>query len=418
MNYNNKKILLLISLGSILEYYDFAIFIYLAPMVGKALIPINNGVANLILSYAIFAVGAVFRPLGGLIFAHIGDTRGRRHTFIYTILLMAIPTFLIAFIPSAENIGVFATVLLVFLRVTQGLALGGEIPGSIVFGYELSKREHKAISSSVIIMGTNFGFFLASIICTYLISITNLGFESWRLAFVIGGLFGFVSYFLRKSLSETPSFNLYLQVIEKEKVPYIELFKKYKIQVFQLLGLGCFLASSLALYTFFMPTYLSKFYNFPLHVLMEYNSFTIILFVLGSLLAGFFDKFFAKKFFIICIVVLSIATLILFNLYDKLSLTNILIIHSFILPLIGIICGRVPVLCATFFPVNVRYTGVAIIYNISFGIIAGFSQMILTWLISLTGLLWVPALYLAFFACLALISMFTIKNSKLINYID
>jgi len=97
-------ILFLICLGSILEYYDFGIFIYLAPFIGKSLIPASNAWLNLLLSYTIFAAGALFRPLGGVVFAHLGDTRGRKYTFVYTILMMALPTFLIAFIPSASAI--------------------------------------------------------------------------------------------------------------------------------------------------------------------------------------------------------------------------------------------------------------------------------------------------------------------------
>src|SRR3990167_288795 len=104
MQIDSKKLLVLISLGSILEYYDFAIFIYLAPVIGKNLIPVSNPIINLILSYAIFAIGAICRPLGGMVFAHIGDTHGRKYTFIYTILLMALPTLLIAFIPTVNSI--------------------------------------------------------------------------------------------------------------------------------------------------------------------------------------------------------------------------------------------------------------------------------------------------------------------------
>ncbi|HLX52585.1 MAG TPA: MFS transporter, partial [Aquella sp.] len=87
---NNKRLLFLISLGSVLEYYDYAIFIYLAPVIGHELIPVQNQLVNLILSYAIFAIGAFFRPFGGLVFSHFGDTRGRSSVFIYTILFMAL----------------------------------------------------------------------------------------------------------------------------------------------------------------------------------------------------------------------------------------------------------------------------------------------------------------------------------------
>lgn len=416
MQENSKKLLILIMLGSILEYYDFAIFIYLAPVIGHSLIPVKNEIANLIISYAIFAIGALCRPLGGMIFAHIGDTRGRKYTFIYTILLMAIPTFCIALIPNIQLIGIGATILLVSLRVFQGFAIGGEIPGSIVFGYELSSIKRKALNSSVVIMGTNFGFFLASLVCTFLVNKKFGVFDSWRLAFILGGIFGIGSFILRKNLAETPEFIQYKQILQQETVPIKVLFSKYRRSIVELIGIGGFLASSLAVFTFYMPVYLSGFYHLPIKILMEFNSYTIIIFVMGSLIAGVFDKFFGKRFFISFILAFSIIVTVLFNNYSKLSLGQILLIHSILLLGIGIVCGRLPVLCATFFPVNVRYSGVAFIYNISFGIVAGCLQMILTWLIKITGLLWMPAMYIVVFAIFALIVICLIKPEKLVEY--
>lgn len=416
MRVDSKKLLLLISLGSILEYYDFAIFIYLAPVIGKSLIPVKNEIVNLILSYAIFAIGALFRPLGGMIFGHVGDTRGRKHTFVYTILLMAVPTFLIALIPSANVIGIWATALLIFLRVTQGMALGGEIPGSIVFGYELSSQKRKAINASFIIMGTNFGFFGASIVATMVLANNFAVFESWRLAFILGGVFGIVSYFLRKSLTETPAFAEYKNMLEHETVPVKLLFAEHKKPILQMLGIGAFLATSLSVYTYYMPAYLSQFHHFPMKKLMEFNSYTIFIFVLGSLIAGVFDKYFGRLFLSISAFVFGITVLILFNNYGALSLNQIFIIHTFILFGIGVTCGRLPVICATFFPISVRYSGVAFIYNVSFGIWAGCTQMLLTWLIKISGFLWVPGAYLAIFASVALISLYTIKPKQLVEY--
>jgi MFS family permease len=412
---NNKRLLFLISLGSILEYYDYAIFIYLAPVIGHELIPVQNQLINLILSYAIFAVGAFFRPFGGLVFSHFGDTRGRSRVFIYTILFMALPTLAIAFIPPIAKIGVLATVLLITFRILQGVAIGGEVPGSIVFGYETAPMQRKALSSSIVVMGTNIGFFLASMVCMILAGL-HLSFGSWRLAFVLGGIFGFISYFLRKSLTETTAFIQYKESIAHEEVPLNILFKKHKKSVLQLIAIGGFLASVLAVFTFYMPVYLSTFYHFPMPKLMEFNSFTIIIFIIGSLIAGIFDQYFAKGFFLIFIPIFTILVFALFKTYPLLNLNQIFVIHIAVLLSIGIVCGRLPVLCATFFPVQVRYTGVAFVYNISFGIIAGSTQMFLTWLIKVTNLLWIPGVYLLFFAFFAFIAMLSVANRTLIDY--
>ncbi len=416
MQVDNKKLLFLVSLGAVLEYYDFAIFIYLAPTIGMSLIPAKNQIVNLILSYAIFSIGAVFRPLGGLFFSHIGDTRGRKFTFLYTILLMAIPTFLIAFIPSSATIGIWAVVLLISLRILQGFAIGGEVPGSIVFAYELSSLRHKALNSSIVIMGTNIGFVVASIVCTVLFTPYFSRTDSWRYAFILGGLFGVLSYFLRKSLTETPEFINYKTFLSRETVPVKLLFAKHIKPLLQLLGLGSFFASSIAVFAFYMPSYLSTFYNLPIKTLMQFNTYTIIIFIIGSLLSGLFDKYFGRKFFIYFIVLFLVAVLLLFYNYSILSLSSILSIHVILLLGIGIICGRFPVISASFFPVAVRYSGVAFVYNISFGIVAGCSQLVLTWLIKVTGILWIPSVYLAVFASFALISLLTMRSDELVNY--
>ena len=416
MQKNNKRILFLISLGAMLEYYDFAIFIYLAPVIGKSLIPVQDKLTNMILSFAIFAIGAFFRPLGGLIFSHIGDLHGRSRTFIYTILLMAVPTLCIAFIPNANQIGILATILLIFFRILQGVSLGGEIPGSIVFGYEVSDIKHKALNSSLVIVGTNVGFLGASIVCAILATVNFADFASWRIAFVLGGIFGIFSYYLRKNLTETPTFIEYKKVMVRDYVPFKQLIRQHMKPVVQLLGIAMFFASTLAVFAFYLPTYLSTFYNFPIAVLMKFNSYTIVIFIIGSLIAGIFHKYFGKEFFISFILIFIVFVTWLFLSYPHLKLESILLIHLVALLAIGIVNGRLQVLAATFFPVEVRYTGVALVYNISFGIIAGSTQMLLTWLITISGWLWIPALYLTIFGLLALCSLLTINRTTLINY--
>ncbi|HLX53561.1 MAG TPA: MFS transporter, partial [Aquella sp.] len=264
-------------------------------------------------------------------------------------------------------------------------------------------------------MGTNIGFFLASIVCMSLANL-HMGFGSWRLAFILGGLFGFASYFLRKNLTETSAFTQYKESIAHEEVPLRVLFNRHKKSIIQLIAISGFLAATLAVFTFYMPVYLSTFYHFPMSKLMEFNSFNIIIFIFGSLIAGRFDQYFGKKFFLIFIPIFAVFVIGLFSSYALLSLKQIFAIHIIALLSIGIVCGRLPVICATFFPVQVRYTGVAFAYNVSFGIIAGSNQMFLTWLIKITHLLWVPGLYLFVFALCAFIAIMSVAKDKLTNY--
>ncbi len=419
MSSGSKKLIWLISLGSILEYYDFAIFIYLAPFIGKDLIPIKDQTINLIVSFAILALGAVFRILGGIFFSHMGDTKGRKNPFIYTIIFMALPTFLIALIPGINHIGIFSTVLLVIFRIFQGFAVGGEIPGAIVFGYETANINRRAIAASIVIIGINLGFLSASIISSLISS--NL-FHSllinWRLAFIIGGVFGLISYFLRKNLIETISFSKYQKMLKKEIVPISLLFKNHANNFYLLFGYGCFFALFLAIFTFYLPSYLSNFYHYPIAKLLKFNSYIIIVFILSSLITGIYDKLFGKHFFLWSVTLLGIFASLIFFAYPYLTIDQILFFHLILIIPIGLICGRFPVIAASFFPVSVRYTGVSLVYNISFGLIAGSTQMILTWLIKVTNILWIPVVLIILFTIFALISFILTEKSKFINYID
>ena len=412
-----KKTFALISLGAILEYYDFAIYIYFAKNIGSSLIPLHDETANIIASFGILALGAFFRPLGGIIFSHFGDTRGRKNIFVYTILMMSIPTFLIGLIPSYTKIGIFSTLLLVIFRLVQGFAIGGELPGSIVFAYEISSPKARALNTNIVVAGTNIGFFLASILGAFLLSKINSSIEPWRVAFSIGGIFGIISYYLRKSLVETPEFANYAAYLQRQpKLPLLSLWSNHKAPFLQMTAFGLLLASSLAVYSFFMPSYLSVYFHYPLNQILKYNSFSIFIFIISALIAGKYDRFFGKKFFIMSICFYIIATLYLFTHYQKFNLEQILISQLAVLFYVGLICGRLPVLISSFFPVHVRYSGVALSYNICFGIIAGLTQLILFALIKLTGLLWLPAIYIILFALCALFFFITVPANKLVEY--
>ncbi len=412
-----KKSFTLITLGAILEYYDFAIFIYFAKAIGASLIHVHDGIANIIATFGIFAIGALLRPLGGILFAHFGDTRGRKNIFVYTVLLMALPTFLIGLIPSYQQIGIAATISLVLLRSIQGLAIGGEIPGSIVFAYELSNLKNKALNTNIVVAGTNIGFFLASMLGAFLLGKHNFGIDAWRIAFIIGGIFGIISYFLRKNLLETPEFEKYKHFLAQHpKTPFQQILQNFRTPLWQMVAFGSFLASSLAVYTFFMPVFLSTYYHFPLDQILKYNSYSIIVFILSALLAGKYHHLFGRTFLIFSILAFNLTNFILFTHYSQLDLPQIVLIHYVILFYIGIICGRLPVLAASFFPIQVRYSGVGLSYNISFGIVAGLTQLILFSLIKVSSILWLPAIYIAFFSIFAMLFVWKIEASKLIKY--
>lgn len=411
-----KKTYALLILGSILEYYDYAIYIYFAKAIGSALIPVNNQVNNLVATFSIFAISALIRPLGGMIFAHSGDSKGRKNSFTWTILLMGIPTFCIGLIPNQATIGIAATICLLLLRSLQGFAIGGEVPAAMVFAYEISKT-NKALNTNIVVAGTNIGLFLASIICVFLLDHQLEFIESWRIAFLLGGLFGIISYFLRKKLSESPEFiQIAANIEHKPKVPVIELITQHKLATVHMTFFACYCASMVAVFSIFMPNYLSQFQHIPLSQAMSLNSSSIFIFIISALIAGKFDYIFNKLFLICSAVIFNCAIYWLFNNISQLDFNTIKLIQLAILAYMGIVCGRLPVIICNFFPTTVRYSGVALSYNISFGIVVGVSQLILTSLIEVTSNLQIPMYYIVMFSIPYLFFLLKVKADKLIIY--
>ena len=139
--------------GNSLEWYDFVLYGSLAPFLAQHFFPTDNHLTSLMLTFAVFAVGFLFRPIGGILFSHFGDTRGRRKTLIASMILMGVPTVLIGLIPSYQTIGATAPILILCIRAFQGLSVGGEYAGSISYLFEIAEKKERGFYSSLVQVG-------------------------------------------------------------------------------------------------------------------------------------------------------------------------------------------------------------------------------------------------------------------------
>jgi MFS family permease len=201
--------LALASLGGALEFYDFVIFVFFTAVIGKLFF--SAGLPDWmrqLQTFGIFAAGYLARPLGGVVMAHFGDIHGRKRMFTLSILLMAIPTLLIGCLPTYRAAGVVAPLLLLMLRVLQGVAIGGEAPGGWVFVAEHA-QQRAGLAIGLLTSGLSLGILLGSLVAVGLnatFSQAEIASGLWRLPFVLGGVFGFIAMFLRRWLTETPVF--------------------------------------------------------------------------------------------------------------------------------------------------------------------------------------------------------------------
>jgi len=284
---NEIKIIGLSSVGGALEFFEFTIYALFSEYIGAHFFPSKNTSATLLMTFGVYALGYLARPIGGMVFGHLGDKYGRKNTFSLTILLMSASTLLIGCLPSYETIGISATVLLIFLRILQGFSVGGEISGATVFTAEHLPINYRGLGIGILFMGITLGNTLGGLVgftLNYSLGEKAMMAWGWRLPFLLGFFLGIFSYIIRRNTLETPVF----QEIERKKklhrIPLITLFKTSWKSV--MTGIAVMAISSTMIGFFlYLPTYLFVFFNFKMQNAFLLN--TISFLILSVLTAVF-----------------------------------------------------------------------------------------------------------------------------------
>ena len=241
------------SIGNVLEWYEYALYAYFSKVISTLFFPSNDHFVSMILTFSTFAVGLAARPLGGIIFGYIGDKYSRKKMLTITILMMSVPTFLMGCLPTYAEIGIFAPLFLITLRIIQGIALGGEFGASCVYLYESFPENKRGFFGSLALTGVGTGLILSA--CTILaveswVTEETLYEYAWRIPFFISVGGSFLAFYMRKSLLETKDF---LKIKKKKdfiRNPLKELFQNYKLS---LLGLfSIFLTTQISFFVVFI----------------------------------------------------------------------------------------------------------------------------------------------------------------------
>ena len=414
LSLQERKVIFLSSLGGALEFYDFIIYVFFASTLSQLFFPTTNHLASLMGIFAVFAIGYLIRPLGGVIFSHFGDKYGRKKMFISTLILMALPTFLIGLLPTSEQIGIGAPILLIFLRILQGLSLGGEIPGAITFAGEHVNPAHRGLTCAIIFFGINTGMLLGSAISTALtiyLSPEQILIWGWRIPFILGGLLGIVSFYLRKRMTETPVFRLFLQEISQPKMPIIEAFRCYLPQLIQAIALIWLGAVIVCLLFLYLPTYLSSILHYPKESIEALNTLNILLLSFVLVGIGWLSDIFGRRLFLL----LGSSAFILFGYLLFFLLTQHHMTYVIGVMIMFSLCGACiigvyPATIIELFPTQIRYTGTAVAYNIAFAVFGGLSPLLATYLIHQTNNILSPSFYLIISALACFLAALPLRN--------
>lgn len=397
-----------------LEWYDFAVFGFFAPAMSAHFFPSNDPIAALLNTFGVFAIGYLARPIGGVLFGHLGDRIGRTRALQISIIAMAIPTTVISVLPTHAQVGVWAAVLLVLLRLAQGFSVGGEFIGSICYLVETAPPGKRGLFGSYCVFSTVGGMLAGSAVAAILhlvMSNEAIADWGWRLPFLGGCILGFVGWNLRRHLFETPAFQEILAAGRTVPHPAMQAVRKMPRQIFQvgamvmLLGVG--------IYTLFiwMPTYLTHIVKPPVDHALLVNTLAMILLITLMPMAGrLSDRLGYKPVLVGVMIATAVLVYPLFAWIDTSALIAVIVAQVIFSIINGFLQGPTPIAMASQFPVKLRYSAMAIGYNTSMAIFGGTAPLIATWLIKETGHLASPAWYLAIVAILSCAATFTLKG--------
>ena len=413
MTSDQKKVVFSACIGTILEWYDFSLYAYLAGIFAQIFFPALPRM-GLLLSYSVFAMGYLARPLGAAFFGYLGDTRGRKKALSLSVLLMAIATGGMGLLPGYSMIGISAAFLLLFFRLLQGVAVGGEAFGSACFIVESIPSNKTGFFSSLIWASSVIGLLFGSLI----VFILFVGFQShflysfaWRLPFLLATMSGLIAYYIRTRTAETPEFqHLHAQCLI-EKFPLKKIFVAYKILIVQLMGL--YLLSALITYLIFifMPVYFTDVLGHSRIHAHALNTLILILLIVLDIFFGWLsDKWGRKPIMLTGATGLMCFSYPLYVMITQGSFFMIVIAQIMFTILAASFQGPLMALTLDRIPVPVRYTLGSFSYNLAYSIFGGTAPLVAIYLITKTTNVAIPGLYLAVGAVVALIMLITFKK--------
>jgi MHS family proline/betaine transporter-like MFS transporter len=410
-----KKYILSVVIGTSLEWYDFAIFGYFAPIYAMQFFPADNVFASLLSTFAVFAVGFLSRPLGAYIFGKIGDQYGRKQALLFSMILIGISTALMGLLPTYSQIGVLAPALLTLLRIFQGISMGGEFTSSLSFIIEHSPESRKGFVGAWIysggFLGSLLGMFIGTIM-TFLTTAEQLYEWGWRIPFLLGLLITVFGYYFRYNISETPAFLQLKQNNLIEPHPFTTVVKKNFRQIFQVVGI--LLPNTVWVYLFvFIPAYLTDVQKWEFSKSLIVNLIPTVLLIFLIPFAGLLsDSWGRKKIMMIGQVALMILAPIFFQIFSEGNLYMIILMQIIVAIFFSLSYGPSAALLSEMFPTNRRNTGVAISYHIATGVFGGMTPLILTFLTSYLGINLGPTLWVISSGIIGMVTLANIKESS------
>ena len=405
------------SIGNLLEWYDFGLYALFSPVLSRLFFPNTDAHTALLMTFSVLAIGFMCRPLGALLFGYLGDSQGRTKALRLSILMISLPTLLIGCLPTYASVGIAAPLLLIFIRMWQGVSLGGEYSGTLIYLTETAPKKQRAMITSFAPMSANLGILLAALMSTamsYLFNDAQFQWIGWRIPYIFSGVISLYVYYKRLNLQETVVFNDLKAKHTLVKNPPLYALKHNIPEMLRILGMVCMGSTFYYLCFIYMPTFLTQKLHYSLtkssSLMTCYIALMLVLVPLAGMLC---DRISRRKILLFNALMIGCITIPGFYFLSAQYEIGMLLILFLFTIASSLEQAATCVAVVENYPPPARYSGLSLSYNISNAIFGGTAPLVCELLIGKTNSLLSPAFYIVLCALITgCVIYFTVPDTR------